>query len=93
MENTYTRRCSGVARFCRRSRSTLFDIHFEKCYGEYAQVGGFSVINKFFAEHLMKEYGAEWINREEDIGIEGLRRAKMAYRPDMMLEKYHTLRG
>ena len=51
------------------------------------------MINKFFAEHLMKEYGAVWINREEDIGIEGLRRAKMGYRPDMMLKKYHTLRG
>ncbi len=70
-----------------------FDIHFEKCYGEYAQAGGFSVINKYFAQHLAAEHAAQWINREEDIGLEGLRRAKMAYRPDKMLEKYHTRRG
>ena len=67
-----------------------YDIHFEKCYGDYAQAGGFAVINKCFAEHLVNEHGAEWINREEDIGLEGLRRAKSAYRPDKMLVKYHT---
>ncbi len=67
-----------------------FDINFEKCYGDFAQAGGFAVINKFFTEHLIKEYGARWINREEDIGLEGLRRAKMAYHPDRMLQKYHT---
>ena len=67
-----------------------FDIHFEKCYGEYAQAGGFSYINKHFADHLRKEFGAKWINREEDIGLEGLRRAKMSYNPDLLLTKYHT---
>lgn len=70
-----------------------FDIHFEKCYAQYAQAGGFSAINKFFAEHLVTRYGATWINREEDIGLEGLRQAKMAYRPDLMLEKFNTSRG
>ena len=69
-----------------------YDIHFEKCYGDYAQAGGFAAINKLFAEHLAEKYGARWINREEDIGLEGLRRAKMAYRPDKMLVKYHTLK-
>ena len=68
----------------------VYDIHFEKCYGDYAQAGGFAVINRLFAEHLLEKHGARWINREEDIGLEGLRRAKMAYRPDLMLEKYHT---
>jgi hypothetical protein len=69
-----------------------FDIHFEKCYGDYAQAGGFAAINRYFAEYLVRERGAQRINREEDIGLEGLRRAKMAYRPDKMLEKYHTVR-
>lgn len=68
----------------------IFDINFEKSYGEYAQDGGFSVINKYFAGYLLEKHGAKWINREEDIGLEGLRRAKMAYRPDKLLEKYHT---
>lgn len=69
-----------------------FDIHFEKCYGDYAQAGGFAAINKYFAEYLVREHGAQRINREEDIGLEGLRRAKMAYRPDKMLVKFHTAR-
>ncbi len=67
-----------------------YDIHFEKCYGDYAQAGGFAAINRYFAEYLAAKHGALWINREEDIGLEGLRKAKMAYRPDKMLIKYHT---
>lgn len=70
-----------------------FDIHFEKSWGDYAQAGGFAVINKYFAAYLAEKHGAQWINREEDIGLEGLRRAKMAYRPDLMLEKFHTVGG
>ena len=75
-----------------RTSEGVYDIHFEKCYGDYAQAGGFAVINKLFAEHLVEKYGAKWINREEDIGLEGLRRAKMAYRPDKMLVKYHSVK-
>ncbi len=67
-----------------------FDILFEKSYGEYAQAGGFAAINKFFADHLRKVHGANWINREEDVGLPGLRRAKMAYNPDIRLEKYEV---
>lgn len=71
----------------------IVDIHFEKCYGEYAQAGGFAAINQYFARFLVEQRGIQWINREEDIGLPGLRRAKMAYRPDRMLEKYHTVKG
>ena len=67
----------------------VFDIHFEKCYGDYARAGGFAAINQMFAEYLLSEHHAVWINREEDIGLEGLRRAKMSYHPDFLLEKYH----
>lgn len=69
-----------------------FDIHFEKCYGEYAQNGGFAMINKVFAQKLTEDCGAEWINREEDIGLAGLRKAKLSYHPDKMLQKYHTVK-
>ena len=68
----------------------IFDINFEKCYGDFARAGGFAVINRYFAQYLIEKHGAKWINREEDIGLEGLRRAKMAYHPDRMLQKYHT---
>ena len=68
-----------------------FDVHFEKCFGEYAQAGGFAYINRSFAGHLISDHDARWINREEDIGLEGLRRAKMSYNPDLLLDKYHCI--
>ncbi len=66
-----------------------FDILFEKSYGEYARDGGFAFINRAFARYLLEEKKARWINREEDIGLPGLRRAKMGYNPDRMIDKYH----
>ena len=52
------------------------DVHFEKAVGEYALNGGYAAINKLFSEKLD---GVTWLNREEDIGIEGLRKAKLSY--------------
>lgn len=69
----------------------IFDILFEKSFGNYAQMGGFSAINNFFADHLLTSHHASWINREDDAGIPGLRRAKMDYHPDILLKKYETL--
>lgn len=64
---------------------SVCDIHFEKAVGTCALYGGYAAINQFFAQDLS---GVEWINREEDIGIEGLRRAKQSYHPKMLLKKY-----
>lgn len=61
------------------------DIHFEKVNDEYAVSGGYSVINQLYAGQLT-DY--EWINREEDIGIEGLRKAKLSYHPKLFIKKY-----
>ena len=66
-----------------------YDILFEKSYGEFAQNGCFAYINREFARYLMTDQRAKWINREEDIGLAGLRRAKMGYNPDSLIEKYH----
>ncbi len=46
----------------------VFDILFEKSYGNYAQMGGFSAINNFFATYLFTSHNAVWINREDDAG-------------------------
>ncbi len=67
--------------------SGVWDIHFEKVIGEYAENGGYTAINKLFAESLG---GVGLINREEDINIEGLRKAKLSYYPLVILHKYHV---
>ena len=64
------------------------DVHFEKAVGEYALNGGYAAINKLFSEKLD---GVTWLNREEDIGIEGQRKAKLSYRPKIMLKKYSAV--
>lgn len=61
------------------------DVHYEKAYGEYAENGAFAVINQNFASSLSCEY----INREEDMGIAGLRTAKESYFPAFRLKKYY----
>ena len=61
------------------------DIHFEKAVGEYAVNGGFAAINQMYASTLKD---VKYINREEDINIPGLRKAKESYHPKFMLKKY-----
>ena len=65
----------------------MVDVHIEKAYGEYAENGAFAVINQCFAAYLPT--GIEYINREEDMGIEGLRTAKESYFPAFKLKKYY----
>ncbi len=67
----------------------VWDIHFEKVIDEYAVNGGYAIINKLFAEKLWAT-GAHLINREEDINIEGLRKAKLSYYPQTILDKTHV---
>ena len=45
--------------------------------------GLFSVICQQFCAHLPEQY--TFINREEDMGLEGLRRSKLSYHPEILL--------
>jgi len=66
------------------ARGRMFSIHFEKGLDEYK--GIYQFINQSFAASLPTYL--TWINREQDLGDEGLRQAKMTYRPSGFVRKY-----
>ncbi len=60
------------------------DVQFEKALSAYT--GAYAMINQQFVRHELTD--AEYINRENDMGIEGLRRAKQSYYPVLLAQKY-----
>ena len=65
----------------------IFTVHFEKGLEKYK--GIYQYINKTFAAYLPEHF--THINREQDLGDEGMRQAKMTYRPSGFVRKYTGL--
>ncbi len=63
-----------------------FIVHFEKAVSGYKGVWQF--VNQAFAAILPEQY--ETVNREQDLGNEGLRRAKHSYKPIGYVKKYRV---
>jgi hypothetical protein len=67
----------------------MYCTHFEKAVDDYK--GVFQFVNQAQARALPET--VEFINREQDVGDEGLRQAKMTYRPARFVVKYLVKKG
>ena len=66
-------------------QDTLY-CHVEKAIRDYE--GAYQMIVKEFASDMVSSYGITYINREDDVGDEGLRKSKLSYHPIELLDKY-----
>ena len=65
---------------------SVLDIIYEKAIGVYERNGAYAMINQQFA---INNPSYKFFNREEDLGLSGLRKAKLSYKPDFLLTKFY----
>ena len=70
-----------------RMNRDYYDVGFEKAFPDVN--GAYAMINREFSRMIAEKYPeVRFLNREDDMGSEGLRRAKESYQPTVLLEKY-----
>ena len=69
------------------ANSDCFDVHFEKA--DIDVNGAYPMVCRELCRMMMKKHpGLRYINREDDMGLEPLRRSKLSYKPLYLLKKY-----
>ncbi len=63
-----------------------FCVHFEKAFSVYR--GAYPIINREFCKRELSSY--KYIDREDDVGAENLRKAKLSYHPAIIREEYEA---
>ncbi len=66
--------------------SNTYVVHIEKAIASVQ--GAYPMINQQFVLHNCQDY--QYVNREEDTGDEGLRKAKLSYHPEFLVEKFQA---
>ncbi len=67
--------------------TTVYDVNFEKAYASIQ--GAYPMINREFSRMVQVKYPTiQYLDREDDTGSEGLRKAKLSYHPALILEKF-----
>ena len=62
---------------------TIFDVHFERARADIQ--GAYPAVNRSFAQAVRQKYPhIRYLDREDDMGLPGLRKAKLSYRPDYL---------
>lgn len=67
-------------------KNTMALIHLE--HADISYDGAFPAMNNLFIQNEWKDF--KYVNREEDMGLEGLRKAKQSYYPYKMGRKYYA---
>lgn len=69
-----------------RLNSNTVVVHIEKADKSYE--GLYALINNQFVKRFCNSNSIKYVNREEDLGIDGLRKAKKSYHPAFQVEKH-----